>query len=142
MQVLLEQFHLPTQGAVKLNMQREFVIEITVEEAQRKVSRWLRDEVSMLISADPPTLVIGEQVVWRVPAYFSAPSAGRIGTVGAVDVDVETGQLLNLTKCRAEIERCATKLASQLPPFTPFKVPTKYVPTNVPPAPKLELPTE
>ncbi len=127
MQVILEQCHLPAQGAVKLNMQREFVIQVTAEEAQRKVSRWLWDEVSMLISADPPTLVIGEQVVWRVPTWIGFPSQGRAGNVGVVDVDVQTGELYDLAAARKKIEACATTIAQKLPPFQPRPVPQEWL---------------
>ncbi|MFN8493047.1 MAG: hypothetical protein U0350_35920 [Caldilineaceae bacterium] len=142
MQVVLEAVNLPSEGAVTLDMRREFTIEITAEAAQRKVNRWLWDEVSMLISADPPTLVIGDQVVWRMPVYFSAPSAGRVGAVGAVDVDIQTGKLVDIVKAKMAIEHCATKLAAGLPPFKPLKVASKYIPKDIPPAPKLILPEE
>lgn len=142
MQVVLEAVSLPSEGAVTLDTRHEFVIKITAEAAQRKVNRWLWDDVSMLISADPPTLVIGSQIVWRVPVYFSAPSVGRVGTVGAVDVDIQTGRLIEKTKYKIEIEHCATKLAAGLPPFKPLKVASKYIPKDIPPAPKLILPEE
>lgn len=142
MQVVLEAVNLPSEGAVTLDMRREFTIKVTAEAAQRKVNRWLWDEVSMLISADPPTLVIGTKIVWRVPIYFSAPGSGRVGVVGEVDIDIQTGGLLDTANHKIEIERCANKLAAGLPPFTPLKASSKYIPKDVPPAPKLILPEE
>jgi len=142
MQVVLEAMSLPSMGVVKLDMHREFVIKVTAEEAQRRVNRWLWDEVSMLIAADPPTLVIGAQIVWRIPVYFSAPGSGRVGVVGMVDIDIQTGALMNTAKYQIEIEQCASKLAAGLPPFKPLRVASQYIPKDVPPAPKLILPKE
>ncbi len=84
-----------------------------------------------MIGADAPTLVIGEHVVWRVSAYFSTPDVGRVGIVGTIDVDVNTGQMNNTPACKAEIERCAEALADQLPPYQPKdKVPAQYIAKN------------
>lgn len=139
MQVVLEAVNLPSEGAVTLDMRREFTIKITAEAAQRKVSRWLWDEVSMLISADPPTLVIGAQVVWRVPTWIGFPSQGRAGTVGVVDVDVQTGEIYHLTEAKSRIETCAGEIAKKLPPYQPRPTPKEFIPKNVPPAPILQI---
>jgi len=50
------------------------------------------NEVSYLIGADSPTLVVGERVVWRVPAWFGLLHTGRLGIVGTVGVDVSSGR--------------------------------------------------
>ena len=56
-----------------MKVDRSFEINVTAEEARRHVREWLREEVSLLIDAEPPTLVVGDQVVWRVPAWISFP---------------------------------------------------------------------
>ena len=71
MTILLDPYIVPEKGKVELKIDRSFEIKVTAEEARHKVRWWLRDEVSMLIDADPPTLVIGEEVVWRVPAWVA-----------------------------------------------------------------------
>ena len=43
---------------------------------------------------DTPTLVIAERAVWRVPVLLTSPSRGVIGTVGSVDVDAQSGELI------------------------------------------------
>lgn len=142
MQVIFEKFELPEAGVFEFDLHRTIDLRVTAVQARRTVKRWLFDEVSMLISADKPTLVIGEQVAWRVPAYFSAPGAGRVGVVGAVDVDIKSGSIIDPAKCKLEIELEASKLASRLPPFVPYKVPPQYIPKHISPAPKLILPEE
>lgn len=140
MQVVFEKLDLPEQGVVELTMQHSFEIKVTAEEARRQVNRWLSWEISMLIAADPPSLVIGKHVVWRVPAWIGFPSRGRAGTVGTVDIDVRTGEIYNLAETKAAIEHCAKAIAAKLPPYQPHKsVPKEFIPEDIPPAPRLEL---
>ncbi len=140
MTILLDPYIIPEKGEVELNLKRSFEIKVTAEEARRQVNRWLRDEVSMLISADRPTLVVGQQVVWRATAWISFPHTGRAGQVGVIDVDVTTGAMNNTPECKAEIERQAEEVAARQPPYRPKdKVPEQYLAKNVPPAPKLRI---
>lgn len=123
-----------------MNTNRSFEIKVTAEEARRQVNRWLHHEVSMLLRALPPTLVVGERVVWRVPASLGLPHLGQAGTVGVVEVDVTAGAMNNTPECQAEIEHCAEALATRLPPYQPkSEVPAEYIPKNIPPAPQLIL---
>ena len=138
MPILLDTHKIPTKGKVDLKVDRSFEIKITAEEAQRRVNRWLLNEVSYLIGADAPTLVVGdERVVWRVPAWIGFPHTGRAGNVGTVDVDVETGAMNNTPECKTNLERQAQVLAEQQPPYRPKEVPTEYLAKNVPPAPEV-----
>ncbi len=140
MTILFETETIPEKGQVDLKVEHSFKIKVTADEARQQVKRWLLNEVSYMIGADTPTLVIGERVVWRVPAYFSTPDFGRVGIVGMVDVDVSTGQMNNTLACKVEIERCAEALADCLPPYQPKdEVPAQYIAKNVPAAPKLVL---
>jgi hypothetical protein len=45
-----------------------------------------------------PQLVVGECICWRIPVILSMPPTGDRGEVGAIDVDVETGQ--RIADCR------------------------------------------
>jgi hypothetical protein len=138
MTILLDPYTIPEKGEVELKIDRSFEIKVTAEEARHKVRWWLRDEVSMLIDADPPTLVIGEQVAWRVPAWIGFPHTGRAGVVGTVDVDVNTGAMNNTPECKAEIERQAEEVAARQPPYQPKgPVPEKYRPKHIPSAPQI-----
>ena len=140
MTILLDPYVIPKKGKVELKVDRSFEIKITAEEAQRQVNRWLLNEVSYLIGADPPTLVVSEQIVWRVPAWIGFPHMGRVGVVGMVDVDVTTGVMNNSPECKAEIERRAEELAARQPPYQPKgEVPEEFLPKHIPPAPKLTI---
>jgi hypothetical protein len=143
MTIILDSYTIPEKGRVDLKVDRSFNIKLTAEEAQRRVDRWLLNEVSCLIGAGQPTLVVGERVVWRVPAWIGFPDVGRVGMVGTVEVDVETGEMNNTSECQAEIETRAEELAARLPPYYPKgEVPAEYLAKNVPPAPELVLPEE
>ena len=140
MTILLDPYSIPEKGTVELNLKRSFEIKITAEEARRQINRWLRDEVSILISADLPVLVVGQQVVWRAVAWISFPHTGRAGQVGVIDVDVTTGAMNNTPECKAEIERQAEEVAAQQPPYHPKdKVPEQYLAKNVPSASRLRI---
>lgn len=140
MTIIIEPYPIPEKGKVELNVQRSFEINITAEEARRQVNRWLHDHVPMLIGAESPALVVGEQIVWRVPAVFRVPDLGRVGIVGTVDVDVSSGSMTIPSDLGAELERKAEELAKRLPPYQPKgPVPEKYRPKHLPPAPKIVL---
>ncbi|MCE7979809.1 MAG: hypothetical protein DYG89_01340 [Caldilinea sp. CFX5] len=117
--ILIDENLLPEKGVFELNLKRMCQINITAEEARRQVHRWLIDEVSSNIGAERPTLVLSERPVWRVPAVLSFPRYGRVGSVGSVDVDVETGKMPNLAQAQAEVEHHAEALAQRLPPYQP-----------------------
>ena len=135
MTILLD-YPIPEKGLMEINVNLSFEIKVTAEEARRKVDTWLLNEVSYMIGADPPSLVVGEHVRWRVPAWISFPNAGRF-KVGTVEVDVETGEMIDLSGRKVEIERCAEEAASRLPPYTlKGQVRPEYVAKDVPPAPK------
>ena len=67
MDILLERYTLPKKGVFEIDLHQAIDIRVTAEEAQHQVNRWLLENVSYMMYADPPTLVIGERAVWRVP---------------------------------------------------------------------------
>lgn len=139
MTILLDSYPLPEKGPVNLTINRTFEIKITAQEAKRQVNSWLRDEVSMLISADLPILVVGERIVWRATAWISFPHTGRAGQVGTIDVDVTSGAMTNTPECEADIIRQAEAVAARQPPYRTREVPEEYIPRHIPPAPKLYI---
>ncbi len=138
MAIVLDPYVIPEKGLVEVKIDRTFEIKVTAEEARYQVRWWLRNEVSMLMDANPPTLVVGEQVVWRVPAVFSSPGASQVGVVGTVEVNVTTGEMNATSAHKAALERQAVAMAEHLPPYQPKgSVPEKYRPQHLPPAPKI-----
>lgn len=78
MVITFDPFVLPERGQVNVQPYRQFEIRVTAEEAQRQVNRWLLHEVSYLLRAQPPTLAVGVQVVWRVPVSLGSPDLGQV----------------------------------------------------------------
>jgi ABC-type iron transport system FetAB permease component len=136
--VMLEHYLLPERGAVKLKLDRSFEINITAEEARRKVNHWVLTEVSCVMGAMSPTLVVGEeQVVWRVPVELTASHVGHVGIAGMVDVDVQTGTMVVMDENKAEIMQEAKTLAQKMPlyqPRTKADLPNELVATHVQPS--------
>lgn len=138
MTVILDQYPLLQTGTFEIR--QTVTVHVTAEEARRKVARWLRMEVSHMLGADTPTLVVGQRTVWRVPAHFSAPRVGIVGVVGEVEVDALTGEICERATCQALIEQRAGALAATLPPFQPYStVPPIALPVDVPQAPMIVL---
>jgi predicted DNA-binding antitoxin AbrB/MazE fold protein len=87
---------------------------ITAATAQRKVNRFLLDEVSYLMGAEQATLVETDRLVWRVPISLTYPAYGVVGQVGAIDVDAEDGALLFDPETIEELTQNACTLAANL----------------------------
>ncbi len=139
MPVLLEGINISEVGVYEIR--QTLTVQVTAEQARRAVNRWLLDEVSYMMHAESPTLVINGSARWRVPAVLTAPHVGAVGAVGAVDVDAATGELLEHETQKEIIVANARKLAKTLPPFPgPRETPAEYLATDAPPAPSLVPP--
>ena len=63
--------------------------------ARRRVTGFLGMEVGMMLLADDPTLVIMDQKpIWRVPASLYLPGMGKVATVGSIEVNAISGELI------------------------------------------------
>lgn len=94
MTLMIETVTPPESGSFQVELHLVADIAISAEAARKSVSAFVGREIADLLHGDRPDLVWQEAgVFWRVPVVLSSRSFGRIGVVGAVDVDVETGQL-------------------------------------------------
>ena len=85
----------------------------TAEEARRKVSIFAGNTIADLLSGETPEMVWrNERAFWRVPVVLSSRLAGRIGVVGTIEVDVETGEMQITEQLTAAIEENAQRLAA------------------------------
>lgn len=112
MTVLIETVSPPESGRLSVNVEISADILITADDARRKVNRFVTHEIGDLLHAEHPSLVWNTRgAFWRVPVALSAPSKGRIGQPGSIDVDVTTGQLATAENIIAQIEAEAERLA-------------------------------
>jgi hypothetical protein len=91
--ILLERQQVPTTGVLMVQVNQAVHINVSAEEAQRKVSVFVLKKISNLMHGETPTLVLGEQPSWRVPVHLTFPTTGDVGQIGTIDVDVTSGEL-------------------------------------------------
>ena len=94
MSSLTDSLSLPRTGPLRADIHLSVDITIGAVSAKRHVNAFLATHVGNLLLADEPVLVLADRVVWRVPVDLTAPSMGRLGRVGEVDVDAQSGELL------------------------------------------------
>lgn len=103
---------IPQTGDIRLTIEVSARQNFSAKSAQKIVRRFVADEISYLLRVGEPSLVLAQRLYWRVPIQLAFPHQGTVGTVGAIDVDVETGQVLVIPENIAEITRHATGLAA------------------------------
>ena len=84
---------LPRAGRLQVDVHLSVEVNVSAAIARRKVNAFLATHVGNLLLSGEPDLTLGERIVWRVPVDLTAPPMGRLGRVGEVDVDVESGEL-------------------------------------------------
>ena len=137
MTIILDHYAIPETGSFEI---RQTVnLAISSKQAQRKVDTWLLLEVSMMMGAETPTLLLGERSIWRVPVRFTAPHVGRVGTAGEVEIDAQSGEIYNPITAKTTLLRTAKTLAKKLPPFRVRPTPPEYLAKNFPIAPQLTI---
>jgi hypothetical protein len=113
MTLLIETITPPEHGRLDVDLKLSADIQITSDTARRRVSLFVTQHIADLLHGDTPDLVWREQgAFWRVPVILSAPSKGRIGVAGTIDVDVQTGELIVTDELLANIEVESSRLAT------------------------------
>lgn len=113
MTILIETEKLPERGPLNIRLDVSTTINTTAEEARCKVSVFVGNEIADLLSGEVPDLVWQKDgAFWRVPVVLSSKSLGRIGFVGFIDVNVETGELQLSEQTTRSIEENAQRFAA------------------------------
>ncbi|MBM3237812.1 hypothetical protein FJZ31_16105 [Candidatus Poribacteria bacterium] len=76
----------------KVELSTEF--NITPFVAKQKVNRFLALKVGDLLGAAEPELTVGQGIYWRVPVRYCLPGIGKLGIVGFLAIDIDTGEVL------------------------------------------------
>lgn len=70
-------------------------LNVTSIAARRKINVFVLNEIGTGLGGDTPTLVVhNDRLCWRVPVILALPPKGRLGQVGQIDVDAQTGEIL------------------------------------------------
>lgn len=102
------------QGQVQINIHVEAELNVSPLIARRKVTGYLIDQVSDHLGGEEPALVIDEErFLWRVPVALYLTSRGKVGQVGEIDVDAQSGQLLITQRLIEELKARAYNLATR-----------------------------
>lgn len=91
-------------------------VNITAIVARKKVNLFVKMEISSLLRAEAPVLIGGERLCWSVPVAIGFPDRGMVGTVGEIQVDSMTGELLADAETVRRIKENATRLAISTSP--------------------------
>jgi hypothetical protein len=128
MTIILERYSIPETGAFEIR--QRVTLTISGEQARKLVNHFLLMDVSTMLAAETPDLVIGERTVWRVPVWIGFLHQGRC-KVGALDVDAQTGAILDQEQSVAAIQARATEIAATLPAYSPNpKIAAEYLAPN------------
>jgi hypothetical protein len=112
MTVTVETIVPPDSGRLDIEIKLTANIQITPDAARQRVSVYVGNQIADLLHGETPNLVLRENgVYWRVPVTLSSRSMGRIGQVGSIDVDVESGDLNITDEIISEIEHHAHRFA-------------------------------
>ena len=111
MAVLIEE--LPRLGKLEVDVRVTADVNVSAYSARQKVNASVLSDISYMMHAGNPTLVLADRIWWRVPIVLSQTSRGDVGQVGHIDVDVETGQLLVTPDLVLEIETRAAAIVER-----------------------------
>lgn len=93
---------IPEESELSIRVEFSSKVNVTPFVARQEVDDFLLNEVgNLLYGEDPELLVDREGVFWRVPVAYALPSCGKLGTVGYLLVDVQSGEVC---RSRAEVE--------------------------------------
>jgi hypothetical protein len=116
MNIILNEYRIPDKGTIEIH--QLVTLEISSAQARKLVNRFLLMEVSTMLAANTPDLVVGKRTVWRVPVWIGFLHQGRFA-VGALDVDAHTGTILDSAQRVAAVQTRAAEIAAALPAYTP-----------------------
>jgi hypothetical protein len=116
MDVILDETYLAKSESaeVDVTIHVSAKVNITPFVARQKVNGLVIDHLGPgLISESPALVASNKRLVWRVPVVLTLPHRGRLGQVGTIDVDVQTGELLADDLLLANIAQTADDLAKR-----------------------------
>ncbi len=85
-----------TTAPIHFNLHVAVTLHVSADDARRLVNRQIVTELGTGLGAQKPELAIrGQQTIWIVPIVLSLPRLGELGQVGTIEVDAQTGAILN-----------------------------------------------
>lgn len=110
--ILLDSNSVPEGEPVALDLHVVATLNITAEEARRRVNRQVVPDLGTgLVAGEPELMIGGEEIAWRVPLVLSLPGVGELGQVGTVTVEARSGELSLTPETQQRIINHARRLA-------------------------------
>lgn len=102
---IVETFGRSQAAIVNLDEYRRFLqyqhdrdeVFVSREEARRRAQSYLTVDVAMALRPGEPSLLGGSQPVWRMPVWLHLRGFGQVATLGLLDVDAATGEVIPLS---------------------------------------------
>jgi len=93
-------------------------LNVTQVAARRKVNVFLLNEIGTGLGGATPMLVVqNDRLRWRVPVILALSPIGRLGQVGQIDVDAQTGEILADDQLIKDIADHAGRLSVEFLPY-------------------------
>ena len=80
---------------VTVDIQVSQKIAISPDLARRRANGFFAGNVTMMVTGGQPMLIVDQNPVWRVPAVLRLPELGDVSTIGSVDIDAQTGDIIS-----------------------------------------------
>lgn len=102
---------------VKATVDLEATLAVSPDSARRRANGYLGRTVAMSIQADEPVLVWGKRLLWRMQVHLTLRGFGRIATLGTIDVDAQTREVIPLSNSEvSSLQERANAIALNLAP--------------------------
>jgi hypothetical protein len=111
--VEFERMTVPAGSDVTMEVTISTRVNVTSVAAKRQVNRLLLERVGNLLYAEEPNLLVGTRLLWRVPVWLGLPTCGPVGSVGTLDVDAQSGEILFTPQQLAEMGAYGDALAQR-----------------------------
>ncbi|MFN8441639.1 MAG: hypothetical protein U0175_12750 [Caldilineaceae bacterium] len=108
----------PQQGVLHFQVPlTQMEIAVSPDSARRKANGYLTRYVSMSLLAGKPMLIMNQRPIWRIPLELQLPELNQIATLGMIEVDAHTREVIPLSaKQIRSIQDQANELIAR---FTP-----------------------
>lgn len=115
---ILLQTPVPEIGRLSVHVHADVQINIAATEARHRVTQFVHQKISSQMHGETPMLILSERTYWRVPVHLTFPSLGDVGSIGSIDVDVETGEAITNEEVVHQLEHHAEEITRRLSPTT------------------------
>ncbi len=92
-------------------------VKVTAASVRRSINGWLLWEVGEQLSAGAPELVVGSELLWRIPVRWTSPTKGILAErVCEIYANVLDASLINADAKKQEIHEQVERYARTLLP--------------------------